>query len=255
VSLPPPVRGARAAVVFLTRIPAGGFPYRAEDWAWAPAHFPLIGALLGGAVGAMHHVLWPLGAPLDAVFVIAASMLLTGAFHEDGLADTCDALGGSYDREKLLAILKDSRVGAFGASALVVSIAGRIAALATLGHDAAWALVLVACCARVGPIWLMPALPYVTSDAASKSRVVVGASWPQAVVATAWVALVLGGAVHFGVLPLARAAALATACALVTVATGAVYARRLGGITGDFLGATEQIAELASYAVLAWGHA
>ena len=86
-------------------------------------------------------------------------MLLTGAFHEDGLADTSDALGGAYDREKIFVILKDSRIGAFGACALVVSIAGRAALLAHLGEGGAWALPLVGAAARVGPVWQIATMP------------------------------------------------------------------------------------------------
>ncbi|MBV9947171.1 MAG: adenosylcobinamide-GDP ribazoletransferase, partial [Myxococcales bacterium] len=163
------LRGVRAAVVFLTRIPLGGRPYAAREWAWAAAHFPFVGLLLGGVLAAIHRLLWPLGAMADAAFVLGASLLLTGAMHEDGLADTSDALGGGSSREAIFRILKDSRVGSFGACALCVSIVGRAALLARLGEDAPIALVLVGCAARVGPVWQMVLLRYVTPDGA-KSR-------------------------------------------------------------------------------------
>jgi len=247
----PALRAARAAFVFLTRIPVGGHPYTSAEWAWAPAHFPLIGLVLGGVLAAVDQALRPLGPLVDAVLVIAASLMLTGALHEDGLADTADALGGAADRDKLFAILKDSRVGTFGACALLVSVVGRVALLARLGPAAPWALVLVGCAARVGPVWLMARLPYV-SGAAAKSRHVARAGVAQAAVATAWLLLASGCAAASGVVSAARLAALGAALAVVVAASGWRYVRRAGGITGDFLGATEQLCELAGYSVLAW---
>jgi adenosylcobinamide-GDP ribazoletransferase len=247
-----PVRGARAAFVFLTRLPVGGFPYADDDWRWAPAHFPLVGLVLGGLLACVDHVLVPLGDLVAALGALAVSLLLTGAFHEDGLADTSDALGGGFDRDKILLILKDSRVGAFGACALVVSIVGRAALLARMGRDAEWALPLVGAAARVGPVWQIAVVPYVSS-AASKSRGVARARAAQACVATGWavgLCVVLGLARRFAA---ARLAAVALAMVVITLVTAWRYVRRLGGLTGDFLGATEQLCELAGYGVLAWG--
>jgi adenosylcobinamide-GDP ribazoletransferase len=247
----PAVRGARAAFVFLTRVPIGGHPYGAAEWAWAPAHFPLVGLAVGGSLGLLHRLFWPVGALADATLVVAASLLLTGALHEDGLADTSDALGGAFDRERVLAILKDSRVGVFGACALLVSIVGRIALLARLGREAPWALAIVGCAARVGPVWQMVLLPYATR-AGAKSREMMNARGPQAALATTWFAVVAAAAVAVRATTAARAFALAGALAIVTAVTTWRYARRVGGVTGDFLGATEQLCELAGYAVLAW---
>jgi adenosylcobinamide-GDP ribazoletransferase len=248
------VRSVRAAVGFLTRVPVGGFPYAAVEQRWAAAHFPLVGAALGGLLGAVDHALLPLGRLPAALLTLAVSLLLTGAFHEDGLADTSDALGGAFDRERILAILKDSRVGTFGACALVVSIGGRASLLAELGDGAAWALPLALSFARVGPLWQMVALPYATPDAVSRSRDVARAGVAQAAVATAWGAAVALVLVHMGHLAIARAGAAAALVSGVTLLTGWRYARRVGGVTGDFLGATEQLGELAVLAALAWGH-
>jgi adenosylcobinamide-GDP ribazoletransferase len=247
-----PLRGARAAFAFLTRIPVGGRPYAETEWTWAPAHFPLVGLVVGGALAAVHRLLWPLGSLADAALVIGASLLLTGALHEDGLADTSDALGGTHDRARVLEILKDSRVGTFGACALLVSILGRVALLAQLGRSAVWALPLVGCAARVAPVWQMVSLPYV-SGPSSKSRHIVGATLPQALAASAWLAAAAASALGLHLVSAPRLAVFAAAIAAVTLVTAGRYARRLGGITGDFLGATEQLCELAGYAVLAWG--
>ena len=250
--LPSPLRGVRAAFAFLTRIPVGGFPYRRDDWTWAAAHAPFVGLVVGTILGAIDRALMPLGAWPSALLVIGASLLLTGAFHEDGLADTSDALGGGYDTSKVLAILKDSRIGAFGGAALVFSLVGRASLVAQLGPAALWALPIVGCGARVGPIWLMTALPYVTSPTEAKSRDVTRGGWPQAVVATAWFAIAAGVSLATGWVSPVRVCALAAALAGVTIVTGWRYRRRAGGITGDFLGATEQLGEIAALAVLAW---
>ncbi len=250
--LPPPLRGIRAAFIFLTRIPLGGFPYRPADWAWAAAHAPFVGAIIGLVLGVLDRALLPVGALPAALLTVGASLLLTGAFHEDGLADTSDALGGAYDRMKLLAILKDSRIGTFGGTALVVSIAGRASLLAELGSQGLWALPLVGCLARVGPIWLMAALPYVTSTPEAKSRDVARGGLPQALVATAWAVSAAWFVTTRGWVSPSRMSVLAMILTIVTVVTGWRYGRRAGGITGDFLGATEQLGELAALAVLAF---
>lgn len=249
---PAPVRGMRAAFVFLTRVPVGGFPYVDRDWVWAAAHAPLVGLVVGAAVGILDRVLLPVGALPAAFLALGASLLLTGAFHEDGLADTSDALGGAYDPARVLVILKDSRIGSFGGAALVISIGARAALIADLGTRAPWALAIVGCSARVAPIWLMAVLPYVTSNDASKSRDIARGGAPQAIVATVWGALALAGAVILGAMTAGRAVALSLTIAVVTAVTGWRYWRRIGGITGDFMGATEQLAEVAALATLVW---
>ena len=250
--LPPPLRGMRAAFVFFTRLPVGGFPYRNADWKWAPAHAPFVGLVLGGALGQLGRALLPIGALPAAVLVIGASLLLTGAFHEDGLADTSDALGGGHDASRVHLILKDSRIGAFGGAALVVSIVGRAALLAQLGESIAWALPMVWCAARVGPIWLMATMPYVTPKDGAKSRELARSGFWQACVASAWLAPVSAIVLLDGYLTVERAGVLVAILAVVTALSGWRYWMRVRGITGDFLGATEQLCELAALAVLAW---
>jgi adenosylcobinamide-GDP ribazoletransferase len=242
----------RAAFVALTRLPVGGFPYRSSDFTWASAHAPLVGAVVGALTFAVFRCLAPAGVEAAALLAVGASMLVTGAFHEDGLADTADALGGGYDSERILAILKDSRIGAFGAAALVVSIGVRALLVARLGAGGGWALVATGAVARVGPVFLVSALPYVTRPETSKSGDLVRASGKQAAVAGAWGLSVLAMAVAASAMTVERAATLVVVLALITAATGRVYSRRAGGITGDFLGATEQLGEIAALVVLAW---
>jgi adenosylcobinamide-GDP ribazoletransferase len=245
-------RAARAAFVFLTRIPVGGHPYTADEWRWAPAYFPLVGLVVGGLLAALDVALAPLGATADATLVVAASLLLTGALHEDGLADTSDAMGGGFERQRVLEILKDSRIGAFGACALIVSVVVRVGLLAELGRGALWALPLVGCAARVAPVWQLIALPHVSPQNA-KSRDFAAVKWPQAIAATMWLVGSSAIAVGAGAVSPHRMIALAALLATTTAFTAWRYARRIGGLTGDFLGATEQVCEVAGYAVLAWG--
>jgi adenosylcobinamide-GDP ribazoletransferase len=253
-ALPPPLRGVRAAFVSLTRVPVGGFPYSPMDFTWATAHAPLVGAVVGLATGAVFRLLAPVGDSAAGLLAIGFSMLVTGAFHEDGLADTCDALGGGYERARVFAILKDSRVGAFGASALVVSIVARALLVARLGGNALWGLAVAGALARLGPVFLVVALPYVTPEGASKSRDLVRASTKQAAVAAAWCAVLLAAAVSFDAVTLARGAVVAALVAVITVQSGRVYLRRAGGVTGDFLGATEQLGEIVALVALVWGN-
>lgn len=238
------LRGARGAFVFLTRVPVGGFPYSAQEWRWASAWFPLVGLVVGTVCAAVWWLATPLGPWVAAITVLVASILVTGAFHEDGLADTADALGGAHDRTKIFVILKDSRVGAFGALALVVSIAFRLVLLAGLAGVAPAALILAHCLARLGPVWLMVAMPYV-SDAAAKSRQITRAGVAQGVLATAAGVAVAGAVVLVGgAVNAAAALAAFAAMALATAFCGRRFHARADGVTGDFLGATEQVNEI-----------
>jgi len=248
----PILRGMRAAFAFFTRVPVGGFPYEDRELAWAPAHAPAVGAVLGAALGALALVLFPLGPLPAAAIVVGLSMLLTGALHEDGLADTSDALGGGQDRTGILTILKDSRVGSFGAAAIAVSVLVRATLLGQIGNACVWALPLAWCGARVGPVWLMVLLPYVTPAQSSKSVPIVNPQWRLAIVATAWFLGAAAIVIALGRLDLLRLGVAAAVLAAATALSGVLYRRRLGGITGDFLGATEQLGEMALLAVFAW---
>lgn len=249
--LPPFLRGARAAVVFLTRAPVGGFPYSDEDFRWAAAWFPFVGLLLGVVHALVFVLAIRAGALVAAALAVSFGMLLTGAFHEDGLADTADALGGARTRARLFEILKDSRIGSYGAAALTSVLVLRIALLARLDEAAPLALILTQCLSRMPPVWLMVALPYVTADEASKSRPVTRAGVAQAVVATLWALAAIAAALVFGALRPLDAAAMVVSTAFVAVACALRFRARAGGITGDFLGATQQLCECAALLGLA----
>lgn len=234
----------RAALIFLTRIPVGGFPYSREDWTWAPAHFPFAGLIVGTLGAALFYLTLPLGPLVAAAITVTFTVWVTGAFHEDGLADTFDALGGSHGTDRVLEILKDSRVGAFGAFAAVLSVVLRVALLAELAALAVPLLVVAHTMARTGPVWLMVRLPYVSGSVAKGASVAQGGSASRGAIATVWAALACGGALGFGVTPVSIGCAIVGAI-LATAATGWWFKQRMGGVTGDFLGATEQFSEAA----------
>jgi adenosylcobinamide-GDP ribazoletransferase len=248
------VRGARAAFVFLTRLPVGGGPYSPGAWRWSPAWFPLVGLVLGAVQGAAFALAARAGSLVAACVAVAVALLLTGAFHEDGLADTADALGGSHDREKLFAILKDSRIGAFGAAALTMALLLRVALLARLGAAAPAALVAVQCASRLAPVALMAFVPYVTPHGRSKSGHVAGAGGAQAVVATTVTLAALAALSAAGAIARVEAAGVLAAGSLAAFACGARFVARAGGLTGDFLGATQQVAECAMLLAVAVLH-
>ena len=243
MTLPAAVRGARAAVVFLTRIPLGG-RYRDADWRWAPAYFPAVGALVGVVAALAWTLVANAGPFVAAIVAVGASIWLTGAFHEDGLADTFDALGGAYDRPRIFEILKDSRIGTYGAAALVISIALRVACLTALGDAAPAALVAAHCFARTPPVWLMATMPYVTPRATSRNPLS-GAGPAALLVASLWPATLAAALVSHGVFGPGALLSVLAASIAVAVLCGWRFKVRAGGLTGDFLGATEQLCECA----------
>ena len=259
------VRHWLLALQFFTRIPVTG---RLADWVgYSPAmlrasaaHMPAIGALIGALAAALFGLLlWALPAVPAAPWVAALactvwSCWLTGAFHEDGLADLADGLGGSYDRERALEIMKDSRIGSFGAVALVLAFGFKAALLATLAQlDAALAvgaLFGAHVSSRLAPLFLIATLPHVGDTPRSKSKPLADAISASALLTgTLWwggaMALLLGWRTE----PAWAAALLGTALAALWMRR--LLKRRLQGFTGDGLGATQQVGEIAFYLGLA----
>jgi adenosylcobinamide-GDP ribazoletransferase len=238
--------GLRAAGMLLTRLPLGRGPVPAASLPLAAGFIPLVGLALGVLGALLLRLLEPpLGARLAAALTIAVLLLATGALHEDGLADTADALGGARDREQLFAILKDSRLGTYGVLALLLSMIVRLESLTALGGQAPAAYLVAAVVSRAPLVGLMAALAYVTPSSAARNADVVrvgrgtvlGAAVTTLVVAAAAVGLQAFAwwAVGLALLAAAGAALLA----------GWNFRRRAGGITGDFLGAAQQVCELA----------
>jgi adenosylcobinamide-GDP ribazoletransferase len=233
------------ALQYFTRLPVpamAGF-----DPAWlnhSARYFPLVGWVTG-AICALTFWLASHGwsAAVAAGLALAVGALLTGGFHEDGLADTFDALGGSVDRERALEIMRDSRIGSYGSLALLLNTGLRWTALASLSAGSgALALLLLHPAARGGAASLMYRLDYVRLDA-SKAKPVAA---PQSIGALRWML----GLALLPALLLGWTAALAAAAGLLAVVAVHMYCRRwyrrrLGGYSGDALGACEQLGETA----------
>jgi adenosylcobinamide-GDP ribazoletransferase len=234
----------RSALSFLTILPLGG---QTPEGRLGRVWFPAVGALLGLAAGA---VFWSLervlGAPVAAVGAVAALAVLTGGLHLDGLADAADGLLGGSSPERRLEIMRDSRVGVFGAVALVLLLLGEVAALARLdGVRAVVALVVAGALSRWTLLLVVGLVPYVRAGglgvAAAGGRRVLD--------------LVLGSLPAALVLLLDwRRGLLAAGLALVAAGVVALVAwRRVGGATGDVYGAATELAQLA--AILAFAAA
>ncbi len=271
------IRHYLLAVQFFTRIPitgrlAGWVGYSPELLRASAAHFPGVGVLVGAVAAAVYELLQTLlpdttFTPLvAAVFSTIATVLLTGGFHEDGLADVADGLGGSYDRERALDIMKDSRIGAFGAMALVLALLCKVGLVAVLGSvegiPVAWeespfngwyvcvALWTGHIVSRGLPLVVIRLLPHVGDTATSKSKplakqissggLLIAFSWCFMSLALASLAL--------------NAINLIVACSFSVLALLALlrlFKRRLQGFTGDCLGTTQQVCEIAFYLGLA----
>lgn len=229
----------RRAWAFLTRLPGGSHPTSDRELGRSVGWFPAVGAVIGALSGALYWALHgPLGAPISAVVAIAASAAATGGFHEDGLADTADALGGST-RSRRLEIMKDSRLGAFGVLALVLSTLVRVFAVSSLAPvDGLVALVVAHMLGRSTAVATMGLVPAAGDRGLGHSYTAhLSRSWTAAAVlvsSAAAASLGLTGAV-------ALASGTAGAAAVVLVAR-----RAFGGTTGDVLGAVEQVAEMAA---------
>ena len=238
------------ALQFLTRVPVRLSRFEPAWLNDCVRHFPLVGMLVG-AVGAT--VLagaaqcWP--AWVAALIALAAMVAFTGGFHEDGLADTFDALGGVVPRDKALSIMKDSRIGSYGALALVLSLLLRAALLAVLATrpllGAVAALLAGHALARAAAVAVMVSLPYGGDADHAKAKPLALAVAPRNLgIALLWCVGLMAALGAAGVAP-ARLALAAAAAGLVAWGMRAWLKRRLGGYTGDGLGATEQLGEIA----------
>lgn len=254
------------AVRFFTRLPVPAWVGHSQEGLDRSArYFPLVGVLVG-VLSALAFLLAAEVLPIS--LAVLASMLtslrVTGAFHEDGLADTIDGLGGGWTREDVLRIMKDSRIGSYGAIAVALALLLKFNALHEL--DDLWiapALVAAHALSRFCAVTLIGTLDYARdatpstgsgggSQAAPALNVdgeVRAKSKPLAVRLGAGS---LGVAALFGLAPLALlpwpiALAAVLTAALVTVFAARLFFRRIGGYTGDCLGATQQWSELAVY--------
>ncbi len=256
------------ALGFFTRIPVPAWvPWSAERMNHAARYFALVGWVVGAA-GALGYLAlaWLLPPAVAVILSMALTIRLTGAFHEDGFADSCDGLGGGWDKAQVLAIMKDSRIGSYGTIGMVLMLLAKAAALVELAEPAALAslagsaasvlpadpmspgvgvalaLLVAHPLSRLAATVVMHHLPYVRADDSAKSAAVARPLAPAELALAA-----ACGLLPLLLLPPASALGALLAAAAVTVWTARLFRRQLGGYTGDLLGATQQASELAIY--------
>ncbi len=232
----------KASLAFCTRLPFGQAAAGTKALANAAWALPVAGLVVGLIAALVYVLAHRLGLPdwPAAALSVTATLLATGALHEDGLADTADGFGGGATREQKLDIMRDSRTGAYGVCALVLSLLLRIGVLASFENTYAvvWALIASHTAARAAMAILMWLLPPARSDGLSYEA---GSPPGEGVAAAAAIAFVV---LLFCLHPLRGVIA-----ALVLIAAIGLMAwlamRQIEGQTGDVLGATEQIGEIA----------
>ena len=234
-----------AALRFFTRLPVPAWVGNSQEQLnHAARYFPLIGIVVG-VIGATVTLVASLALPLSVAVILgmAATLLATGAFHEDGFADACDGFGGGREKAQVLAIMKDSRVGSYGAIGVALLLLAKWNALMEMDDDVLLtAIVAGHAVSRFASTTLIAALDYVRDDESAKSN-------PLAVRMSAGALAVaaLFGLAPCALLPLPEILYALVAVVIVTLAAARYFVKRIGGYTGDCLGATQQVAELAFY--------
>jgi len=233
------------AVRFFTRLPVPAWVgHSQEALDRAARYFPLVGILVG-VLGGLTFLLATFVLPVSIALLLsmAATLLVTGAFHEDGLADAVDGFGGGWSKQQVLAIMKDSRIGSYGAIATGLMLLAKFNALYELPDEwIAPAIVAAHAASRFCSTTLIHALDYVRDDDSSRAK-------PLAVrMGTGSLAVAaLFGLIPLALLPWQAAGVGLLLAALTTFFAARYFVRRIGGYTGDCLGATQQGAELAIY--------
>jgi adenosylcobinamide-GDP ribazoletransferase len=236
------------ALGFFTRVPVPNWvPWSVERLNHSARYFPLVGWVVGAA-GALSYLALAAVLPVSLAVVLstAITIRLTGAFHEDGWADTCDGLGGGWDKLQVLTIMKDSRIGTYGTAGLVLMLLAKMLALIEISRDGhaavAIALLVAHPLSRLASTSLIHTLDYVREDEDAKAKPLARRLSRNELTIAAC----------FGLLPLILIGPLAALVALIFIGLTTLWAarmfkRRLGGYTGDCLGATQQCTELACY--------
>jgi adenosylcobinamide-GDP ribazoletransferase len=247
------------ALMFMTRIPVGkGYVFRSEDLPRSAVYFPIVGLLIGLLAGVVLLCAGLFFPPMVAVlFCMGTTVAVTGALHEDGLADAVDGLLGGQEPRRRLEIMRDSRIGSYGAVALWFSLTAKVLVLTALLQEgvfkAVGALIVAHGLGRAAAVTLLFSHPYVRSDPSKASpfgNAVTLKEAALALVSPVLLSLVLLGSKSLPTLIVAAAG---------TWAMGRYFQKKIGGITGDCLGAANQLIELVCYLSLVmrlpWGTA
>jgi len=237
------------ALQFFTRLPIPRWVGFQPDWLHQSSrYFPLVGCVVAAVAAAVYFLAaLVLPAPVAAVLSTAASIYITGAFHEDGFADTCDGFGGGLTSERVLEIMKDSRVGAYGAIGIACMLGLKCTALAMLPPGSAIAALFLAHpLSRLAATSLIWRMDYARAEGKAKPMAQ-QMQTKEFVIATCTALLPAALLLHLGALsPVALAASL-LAASLAALWLARMFQRRIKGYTGDCLGAVQQLAEVAIY--------
>jgi adenosylcobinamide-GDP ribazoletransferase len=222
--------------------------FESDSLSRAVKFFPLVGLVVGSGAVMLQRVLTAhLNRPLVALLVLTYLVLITGLLHEDGLADTADGFGGGWTKDRILAILRDSRIGSYGATALVVSLLARYLLLSSMPmeHFAAYVISAQVLC-RWSSLPLSYFLPPAREQEGQGARIARLTSLPS---------LLFGSIFAVAIVVFALRSASAEpllASLLVVVLSGWFYYRKIDGVTGDCFGATNQLTEIAVYFCGVW---
>jgi len=238
------------AVMFLTRLPVLRLvKYDLEHLSKSTVYFPLVGAIVG-SVGALTLWIASLKFPstLAVLISMAATILLTGAFHEDGLADSADGFGGGYTKERILEIMKDSRIGTYGAIALWLFLTAKLLLLSEIFKQddslALATLVVAHLLGRYSSLPLIFTLDYARSESTSSKPFAEKMSAKRLLVASFYTICLSAILLEWNTL------VVMGAMLIVTLFSGMYSKKRIGGITGDALGAANQLSELCVYVAI-----
>jgi len=256
VSAASETRAAAAAFTFMTRLPLGRFAsHDPNDLQASAAYFPLVGIAVGAVAAGIFSLgtlIWPIS--IAVLLSMIATVFLTGAFHEDALADTLDGLGGGRTVDRVLEIMKDSRVGSYALVGVTLILATKFAALLSIAGggttSVAKALIAGHVLGRWSSVPLMMNYSYVR-PASTNARASAGGPFADGISrARSLIATVIAFGSVFLVLGAVDALVTTMVATLVTMIAGLRFNRRIGGITGDTLGAANQIVELSVYLAL-----
>lgn len=236
------------AFQFLTRVPMPSTVFEIASLSRAIKFFPLVGLVVGSGAALLQRLLTShLSRPLVAFAVLSYLVLITGCLHEDGLADCADGFGGGWTKDQILVILKDSRIGSYGATALVLSLLMRYLLLASLPmeHFAAYVISAHVLC-RWSSLPLSYFLPPAREQEGQGARIAKLTSLSSLIFGSLFSLAVVAFALRWS------AVAPLLVAILAVVLSGWLYFRKIGGVTGDCFGATNQLTEIAVYFCGAW---
>ncbi len=233
------------ALMFYTRIPCPKWvTHDAEYLNKATRYFPLMGWIVAAVCALVYMATeFFLGSSIAVLLSMIAGVLTTGAFHEDGFADVCDAFGGGWTKEKILDIMKDSRVGAYGAIGIMLLLLLKFTTLSAMPFTQMWMILLAAhSFSRLCAVLVVATSQYVRENDDAKAKPLAKSITAKEIIP----------AVVFGLLPLLLFQRFAIVYALILPLLGTFFLRRyfhkwIGGYTGDCLGATQQVTEVLFY--------